>query len=75
MSEPKYKPGTFINFADVEKTPQPKNLKKNGACLYFYTTQENKDAMLHYKKIMGTKTWHIFINEILEILQDYVVAK
>lgn len=48
--------------------PQPKTaeLKRDGKCIYMYTTTENKLALRELKKDMGCRTWHQWVEQVLE---------
>lgn len=81
--KPGYAPGDFITFQDDKKLKTTNMRKKyqegNGACLYMYTSQDNKKKLISLKEYMGCKNWDQFITKILEYVRqdisDMLVVK
>lgn len=72
----KYDPDDWLMFQDKAEEKKKwqgrtKYLKKNGACIYMFTSHKNKDKIMKLKKLMGCKTWDEFISRLLDNIHDY----
>ena len=72
----KYTADDWLLFQDKKEVQKKyegrtKYLKKNGACIYMFTSHKNKTKILKLKKLMGCKTWDEFISRLLDNIHDY----
>ena len=79
MLSEKYSPGSFILFQG-EKKLKTKNMRKkynqgSGACIYMYTSQDNKRALIELKEFMNCKNWDQFITRILKDVREDIIER